>query len=285
MKFIKLNHIALLTIFVGSYYFLYSLGTTNKIAPVIQISNNEVIKPNLIERLHFNQILESNSKETIIAELDKQENEIWQNLEKIIHINKEECNRLKSNEWAETYSKTEKSLIMQYEHVKKLSEKNYNIACEVLSDCGINPETITITSWDHPSAAAATDNALFINEDIFSPLSLSIKKFALAHEITHMIKKDYSTKYIIEKIKITNKIDSDELTHTLALLTQFTEARADIIATLRNSEYAQGQVQFMINQLETLGNPEYKEYPTNSLRLEIGKKILALHTTNQPVVS
>jgi hypothetical protein len=249
------------------------------------IATSHAIEPNIVERIQFNRILASETQETILAELKNQEKQIWLTLEKILEITQEECNRLKSQDWKKAYAKTEKALIKQYEHIQELSEENYKIACEVLTECGIDPTTIIITSWDHPSAAAATDGALFINEEIFIPLSDKVKRFALAHEISHMINKDYSTRFVIKKMARMKKIDSDELSHTLALLSQFTEGRADIIAVLRNQEYAQGQVEFMTAQLEKLGNVEYKEYPTNGLRLELGKKVLALHQANKTALA
>lgn len=270
--------IGLITLIVGSYYLLHSLGTTNTIS-FINIAEPS-IQPNLIERLNFAPIIQCISQEAILAELDNQEKIVWTTLEKVINISKQKCDALKQDkEWIKEYDELVQKMTSKYNHLKPISEEIYNLVAEVIAEYKLDLKSITIAPWDELSPAGSTDKTLFINEESFKNMPLLVKKFILAHEVSHIVMKDHSTDFVIAKLKEIKNLSSKEFTQAIDIFSQFVEGRADILASLRNTEYAQGHIQFAEHEL-LAANTDYEDYPSDAIRLEIGKRILALYMNN-----
>ncbi len=268
----NLKKINLLVIFALTYCFFHILET------------RLAIKPNLIQRLSFDHIFKSNSVKDILKALIKQEKSIWIVLEKILCKTKQECITLKQhNEWATEYKELEEKIITEHHTATPISQENYHLAHEVFNDFNVDAQSVTLVQSNSLSPASSTDTTLFINEELFNTMEPLVQEFILAHEISHIIMKDHSTDFVIAKLKELQNINSDELNQAINLLSQFIEARADILASLHNEEYTLGHILFMVDELSFSGNTPYDDYPLNTTRLDLGEKILDLHASNTQI--
>ncbi len=235
-----------------------------------------LIEPKIVKTFNLaqNALLEAPSLTYYQEWLTKEEQTVWHELQKAINLSFEQCEALKTTS-IEEYTTYITSMIKDYAALdKKVSEQTIQLVHTIMKDFGIDPKGITIYAWNLPSAAAACDTLLFINEPLLIELSPAAQKFAIGHELIHLIKKDHSANYFIEKAAINADPNS------LHKLSQFQELRADILASLHGTEYAQGAAEFFAHFIQKYGDQESSSHPKPSARLAIGKKIVGLLEKN-----
>ncbi len=252
-----------------------------------QITNNKdnsTIQPNLVDRFNFSDFVDCTSPKEYLTIVDKKDKSIWHAIESALGITQEQFIAMKNEDaWQEKYNAVMNDMASHYAQAKEISKENYQLATEILSLCGLDNKNIKIIAWDGPAPAASTDTLLLINQELFEPLSLEIKKFIIAHESSHIINKDHSTSCMLEDFNELQKDNSKTLSKVMNECSHFCEVRADIFATSHGIEFAQGHVLFAEHELKLLGNIVHPHYPSNGERLEIGQKLLAMIKQNNKV--
>jgi hypothetical protein len=202
--------------------------------------------------------------------LNKQERQIWDHIYSTTNINKQECQRLKEQRRYE-YNGFEEQLHKEETSTTPLSYKTRKIVTKIIQDFGLRSHEISLLSWNVDSYAAATDSALLINEKLFAPLPLCVKKFLIGHELQHLIYKDTSTRYILDE----SYQSSDTLpkNHPIMKLFRFQEIRADIQSAVKSAEYKEGYRMF-IEILAQEGENEGITHPKHSVRLSMANKLI-----------
>ncbi len=239
-----------------------------------------VLEPNIVKTFNLaqNALLEASSLTYYQEWLNKEEQHVWQELEKVISLSFEQCESLKTNS-IDAYNTYITSMIKEYAALdKNVSEQTIQLVHAIMKDFGIDPKGITIYAWNLPSAAAACDTLIFINEPLLIELSPAAQKFAIGHELIHLIKKDHSANYFVEKAAINTDPAS------LHQLSQLQELRADILASLQGAEYAQGATEFFAHFIQKYGDQESSSHPKPSARLGIGKKIVGFLEKNKKTI-
>ncbi|MBI2774956.1 hypothetical protein HYX58_03035 [Candidatus Dependentiae bacterium] len=156
-----------------------------------------------------------------------------------------------------------------------ISPEVLSVIHEVMHDLNIDPETVTITTFDDGSPAAATDGLLLINENKFKALSRESQLFALAHEFQHMRFKDGSTICALrETVKLhSTEQDDSSMDNPFNQYSRFIETRADINAAMIGPKYAQAYVTYMDESIKRSGENAGISHPKNSERLALAKEI------------
>jgi hypothetical protein len=204
--------------------------------------------------------------------LQQEEATIWNELSQKIKLSLHDCQRLKK-EWYEDYQKGEKALQQKdgtKEPISKVVQERINT---ILHDFNISKQQLPVIGWKENFAAAATDNALFINERELCKLPIDAQKFVVGHEIQHFIHKDNSTNYVVERFTKSSTAPL-AINHPVNKLSRFHELRADIKAALHGPEYAQGYVTFteiLAKKRENSGIT----HPKNSLRFANSKSLFS----------
>lgn len=210
-----------------------------------------------------------NPNKEIEAWLHDQENQIWDQIYSTTAISKQTCQKLKEQH-SDSYHRYEKELHKAEKCLQHLSRKTRRIVTGIIKDFDLCPQNIPLLSWNIDSYAAATDSALLINEELFSPLPLCVKKFIIGHELQHYIFKDTSTRYILDEFyKFSELLSKD---HPIPELIRFQEIRADIQSALKGEEYLQGYYEF-IEIISQEGENEGFTHPKHSVRLAMADKL------------
>ena len=272
VKPMNLKNIALIGLFAGSYYFLYTLGTTNKIVTPSQEATTEAIKPELLSKLAIDILQETASKNDYLVFLKKEEVRIWETLKQDINISLTECNDIKEK-WHTYYEKDSRELQDVNKNLPPLSQEIVAIVHAVMNDFSIDHNTITILPFEDYCPAAADDYSLFINESLFTLLTPAAQKFCIAHELQHFLNKDDSTNYVLLQ-HYTEEKENVPFDHPLNQISRLQELRADLGAALKNDEYALGFKEFIQTALEIVGDGPGTTHPKNSLRLSYADLLL-----------
>lgn len=234
---------------------------------------------NLVNHFDNTTLANNNVFTHYLAKFDKQENDIWSKIKGITDISKDEFMAMKNEpEWRSSYNQNIQNMIEKKQSEKLISQKNIELINQILNSCGIDPEKINIVSSNSFSPVAATDTALFINEEKFNALSLKIQKFVLTHESSHIVHQDHSTRCILGDLNYEE--NNTQLEGLITQLTYFSEIKADIFAILKGQEITEGQIEFMKLCLKLYGNKPGRSHPSNGERLEIGHKLLAMIQNN-----
>ncbi len=258
------------------------LMTIGIIIPIIftkpkqEKTTSQAIVPQLLTKINLQQAVHEPSLAlSDYPHLIKQEEEmLWQEL-------------ANSGITAEEYAKTCNAYKDEYdaivEMLKKrdaietpLSETTITFIHKIMHECDIDPTTITIVPTNSASTAAAADTALFVNESSLQQHALDVKKFAIAHECTHIKNKDHSTRYYIKRACLDKQQDITSWQHPYNKMRHLHEMRADITPCLKGLDYAQGCKQFYAQHMQAIGDYESADQPKSSLRLATATKIVAI---------
>lgn len=271
--FNSLAFIIFITIFKTYYETQKSINPiiTNPITIDPIVTNPIIVDAKKSPTLRIDKLSSPDSFQTWLIE---EELNLWKELENTIKLSKDKCQQLK-NEWYNDFQQGEQALHKSIENKAKISPHIVQRIELILKDFGITTQQLPIRQWTDKSAAAATDSALFINEQSFSQLPLKAQKFVIGHEIQHFINKDCSTNYVIERYSNEQheRLSKD---HPISKLLRFQELRADIKSGLAGHDYAQGYTLYA-EHLTKKGNNIGKTHPKNSLRLTISKNIATSH--------
>lgn len=209
-----------------------------------------------------------------INALKTEEESIWSELQKL-NISHERCCQLKK-QYSEEYKIDCENFIDSLTKQGPLSNELLSLINEVLEDFNISPNDIKIISTDLKSINCpiliAGDSYICIDEELINLFSDNIKQFVIAHELQHIIHKDDSTRFVIEKI-----LNQQEFTlsHPIVKLAKFQEKRSDILAACKSQSYAQAEIDYMkiLQRTETTKNL-VETCPTAKERLAFGKEVL-----------
>lgn len=241
------------------------------------VDKKQSINPGLIEHFGLTQQTINNlkTKKELVSWLETEENNIWNSLEKELGISFKQLETLKKDSIDE-YNDSIPMMIKNYGTQQKVTGSTQEFIKSIMVEFGIDPHLVTIVSWDFSSAAAATDTVIFVNENIFNQLAYEAKKYTIGHELIHLIKKDHSTNFFIDKMKKNISNASSKKEDLLHRLNRFQELRADTLSCLKDSVYAHGSIIFFKEHILKNGENENPSHPKNGLRLDLGKKIVAL---------
>lgn len=265
MKNMNLKTISLLAIFIGSYYFLHSLATTQNIANSNQEITTQSIQPNLISKFTLDSLQTHISQETYLTLFQEEETKVWQEFKKTIDISLAECNQIKQK-WYSYYLNDAKELQERGKSLTPLSAKTIEIIQSVMKDFNIDQNAIAVIPFEDYCPAAADDYSLFVNESLFNRLTPLAQKFCIAHELQHFINKDDSTNYVLLQ-HYTEEKSELPADHPLNKLSKIQELRADLGAASKNKDYALGYKEFSKIALEIVGDGEGITHPKNTLRI------------------
>lgn len=272
MKFNNKNYILLLAIFIGIIPVLVYKACS--IAPAItpNLITNNAIMPKGINDCYTsitpNEV--DTSKEIYTQWLETQELAIWKDVKKLTGISSDECKKL-ITEFQKAHNEETATLRTQLKLSKEISPQIKKIIDGVVKDLGCQP--LEIINCEYPVAAATHGPIVFVNEEIFSTMSLSAQKFVVAHEIIHILLKDDEMRFVL---KNKNFFTNDEsLDYAINKLYRFQELRADMLAALTSANYAQGYNEYVHNALSRREGQEITEpfYPTYALRKDTSEKI------------
>ena len=162
---------------------------------------------------------------------------------------------------------------------KPISAQTKQFVQNIMKECGLNLNTITITGFNVGSPAAATERVIYVNEAMFSALSPAAKKFVVGHEIQHILHGDNSARYTIELMA---NADTEDMArkyrkpngHPLLYYSRFKERRADVKTALMGPEWAQGYLAFAKERLEKQGNTPGVTHPSHSDRFALAQRIV-----------
>ncbi len=255
--------------------FIITLGCLALLINALDKKN--AINPGIIEHFNLTSQTLNNlaTKNDLLLWLDNEEEAIWNELYKTLNVSFEQFESLKKENLA-AYNDSNVSMIKDYGSGQNVSQLTINFIHDIIQELGLNPNEIMIVAWNLNSAAAATDTLLFVNEEILNKLSLHAKKYAIGHELIHLIKKDHSTKFFIGKINYSITSDTINMDNPCNKLSRFQEFRADILSCFKGLEYAQGSCEFFKEYITLYGNTQNPSHPLSSLRLELGTKIAGI---------
>ncbi|MBI2774957.1 hypothetical protein HYX58_03040 [Candidatus Dependentiae bacterium] len=205
------------------------------------------------------------------------EKKAWDSLA-TVGVNKDEC----LAEIIPTEKQYNKMHAKKTRISQKLSKKTINLAKEVLSSFGIDPNSISIQPIDSSSPAEVEEDTLFINEKELHSLPENAQKFVLGHEAQHILHKDCFCKAAIDNLS-NQKLDweSPRSDYPLNEFSRFIEWRADIKAAMAGPDYAQGYIEFaqMRNASEPYDDDEETSHPLFKNRVAMAKEIYATFQT------
>jgi hypothetical protein len=161
---------------------------------------------------------------------------------------------------------------------KNITHTTLNLIDIVARDFDINSDEFVILTDTRPIPATMQGCILYVNEDLLNSYSEKSQKFVIAHEFAHMIYDDGSLITVLENhLNLDNEYDCN----LLDKISRFQEARADIFASTKNIDYAQGGLEFFNMLYERHGDPLITSHPQTSERITAHNTIVALHTNNQ----
>lgn len=131
------------------------------------------------------------------------------------------------------------------------SQKLPLLITDMLEKFDIDPSTITIIPWKLHSAAAATRNFLFVNEQQLNKFNYESRQWVIAHEIIHLLYDDHVTNSILKRIF---KDELNDSQHCANQIKRFQEIRADVLSALKDAEYAKGYRNFFEKYLQLEGH-------------------------------
>lgn len=188
--------------FVVSLLLLCGISTS-----VMLMHNNQtqqssaIVIPNLITKINLQQALFEPSLELAdFPHLIKQEeNQLWHQLANI-GINKEDYEK-SCILYKDIYDASIETMRKKYTNENTpLSPETIMLVHKIMDEFGIDKNAVEILSSNLPSMGASTDSLLWINEYILTNTTTKdSKKFAIAHECTHIKNKDHSTRFFIKK--------------------------------------------------------------------------------------
>ena len=193
-----------------------------------------------------------------------QEAELWEKLTTEKNVSKAQC--LQEQEaFRKRYQKN-----LPKNGSKALPRETLDMIHSVTAECGISPEKLIIVERDMNQCPAASDDfVLYVNLYWLSTYPRPVQEFIIAHECSHMICKDPSLQTVL-----TDHIsESDPLWREYLL---FCETRADIMASIRHSKYAQAGIEYSQALFKKYGNQDYANHPDNTTREQTHQTILAL---------
>ncbi len=127
---------------------------------------------------------------------------------------------------------------------KSIATSTRTLVDTVLTQSGIDPETIALYHREKSySAAAAGNSCLYITQDIFNGLTQQAKKFVIGHEAQHIINSDTLVLQVVEEFTDHLKLNPTSPDCPINYLSRFFEFRADIRAASLGAEFAQGYVE------------------------------------------
>lgn len=206
--------------------------------------------------------------------LKQEHSPLWEKLEKY-GITPDRIEKL-IQEHQEFYQKEIKKYEKQMCCKEPLSAPLLKVVDEVLADFGFKSNEINILSYTFESPAASHEHGLFINEAILGEFSLKAQRFLIAHELIHILHNDSIRAFVIELYARKNPAQS--LSDLLIEYSQYCEKRADICASLKSPQYAQGYLDFMNAVLADEQADTYQDaapsHPQDRERLEIAQNIV-----------
>ena len=171
-----------------------------------------------------------------------------------------------------------------YEQPKKRSSRKKNVSPEttqlvqqIIKQCGLDPNKIYLERIrDDMSPAIASEDTIYLNEEILSKLSDKAQSFIIAHEIQHIINHDtgHYTE-IADMVGITAEelADNGKVNHPLCYYSRFIEKRADMQAALLGPKWAEYYLTCTKENLESC-DVSSGTHPTDQERYKLAQSII-----------
>lgn len=146
----------------------------------------------------------------------------------------------------------------------------------IAQDFDVNPKTIALQKVsDGECEAWADKQTMVINEPLFLRLPHQAQRFVLAHELQHIIHNDHEDRYTFDTVMQQANVSGDTALDLERQFYRFQEERADVLAALKNQEYAQAYECCMQNYLATIGETDNPEHPKMTDRKKLAQRIAA----------
>lgn len=163
----------------------------------------------------------------------------------------------------------------------RVSQSTRDLIIEIGRDFDISPHDFVIKFQDMGASPAAVEECIFyVNEKLLHSYSEKAQRFIIAHEFSHMVHHDGAFLTALEKqLDMNNERDRNLFNQ----FGRFQEARADVFASTKNLEYAEGGLEFFKELYNRHGDQSGITHPKNSDRITAHNTIIGLHTNNQTV--
>lgn len=199
----------------------------------------------------------------IEADLKRQEEALWQEIETQTGISKDEVFELKEDCKKFYYEKHETLGNIS----SKLSEKSVTLAQEAITDFNVDPKKIALEPGRNTLLCADT---MTINEREHLSMPPIVAKAIVGHEMIHYLLDDC---FVLQALQLIMKDENISLSscgynHSYNKLRRFQELRADILPALKNMDYALASVDGLKILLRDYGDGGYVTHPKTSFRLK-----------------
>ena len=255
------------TVLVGLYYLeKKNLTKENQENYITDLQGNSSL-----DTTEFHSLVVSTAHKQMVNDLRTQEKELWAALEKQTGVSSKDFKEY-THYYSQSYKDGEKDIMRKYSK-GSVSKKTRLMVLNIFKDFKIDPKKITILPWSLHTAAAATQNYIFINERELNKYDLKARRWVVAHELIHIKFNDHMANSVIKSIF------GDELkdnVHAANAIKRFFEIRADTLAALKTQDYSQGFVDFFEKYLKVRGHDDAHDHshPKSSFRLKTAHKIL-----------
>ena len=201
-------------------------------------------------------------------ELEHEHEKVWQEFTNI-GISKQRYQQARKN----LYQKYLRSDVPFTD--KKVSAQTERFVKAVMKECGLDQNKVRICGYSDRSPAAATERVIYVNEEVFSNMSQSAKRFVIGHEIQHILHGDNSARYILETLagNETEELAPKKPNHPLLQYSRFKERRADVKTALQGPDWAEAYLSFAKERLEKVGDTPGVTHPKHSDRLTLAQAI------------
>lgn len=218
--------------------------------------------------------------QSLLNELSLEEKSVWQELAQM-GINKQNIRslqRIRRQEYINCRKELENRALK-----RPFSALFMQRILSALQDFNINQNSISIIRYSDPeSIANATDFQLFIDEDALSQFPLEAQEFLIAHEIQHLIQQDDSERFFIYQQLSPTLEQLNNSTFIINKLYRFQEKRADVLASIKKTRYAQGHRAYAQRLFEIGGrDSEGITHPTETIRIALALLILNAFSKDQ----
>lgn len=204
-------------------------------------------------------------KKIYLDELENQEKQIWDKLASF-EISK------KTFETASSKLHSEFEKIDCSPTTATVSKETEALIYKVCKEFGIEPQKITIVSYNMGGPIAASNKILFVNEKIFNTFSKQAQQFQIAHELRHILYHDTETGFVINNLFGLEERSKDPQ-HPANLYSCFREQRADIETALTSKEWAENYLTFT-KEIMLWGESTDPAHPKSSERLKLAQNIV-----------
>lgn len=203
----------------------------------------------------------------------------WEQIQSTTGISFINCQDYAQEHYSSFHAEIQQDNAQQTELLGPVSDQTTTLIHAIMDDCGIDKNLIQIVAIEGGRCpAGANDFTFYVDEKVLASFPEAAQYFIIAHELSHIKNKDISI-----ETALTAMLDPKNESHNncLEAFETFTEVRADILALLMSSKYAQGGITFFEEYLKRYGDHKRPSHPLPSERIKIAQDVYAMHKNLQ----